>query len=71
MTIVFATPMPPTSNATAPSPSSRAVKVSSVARRAASASDGLDTCTSSGLDGFAVGASTARTASTCASADRV
>jgi hypothetical protein len=71
MTIVLATPMPPTSNATAPRPSSRAVNVWSVACRAASASDGFDTFTSSGLDGLAVGASTDRTAETCASCDRV
>ena len=41
------------------------------ARFATRASDGLETCTSSGLSGLAVGASTARTASTCDSTDRV
>lgn len=37
--MVLATPTPPTSNATAPRLTSRAVKVRSVARWAASASD--------------------------------
>ena len=59
--MVLATPTPPTSKATAPSPSSSAVKVSSVACFAASASEGRDTCTSFGFSGFAVAASTPRT----------
>jgi hypothetical protein len=46
---MFATPIPPTSNATAPKPSSDAVKVAFAARRAASASDGFDTFTSPGF----------------------
>src|SRR6266545_1679417 len=66
ITIVLATPMPPTSSATAPRPSSRPVKVLSTAAWAASASEGLDTSTSLGCAGLAVLASRSRTASTAA-----
>ena len=59
--MVLATPTPPTSSATAPSPSSRPVNVLSVACLAASASDGRDTWTSFGCSGLAVAASTAWT----------
>ncbi len=69
--MVLATPTPPTSRATAPRPRSSPVNARSVACLAASASDGLDTSTSLGAKGFAVAASTPRTASTAASADRV
>ncbi len=63
-TIMLAIPMPPTSRATPPRPSSRAVSVSSTASRAARASEGRDTSISSGAAGLAVAASTASTAST-------
>jgi hypothetical protein len=71
ITIVFATPTPPTSSATAPRPSSSPVNALSVASWAASASEGRDTLTSLGACGFAVAPSTARTASTASSRVRV
>ena len=58
ITIVFATPTPPTSRATAPTPSSRPVNASSAACCASSASDGRETSTSFGASGLAVAAST-------------
>lgn len=71
MTIVLATPTPPTSSATVPRPRSRPVKARLVAWRAASASEGRDTSTSLGAFGLAVAASTAWTASTAESSVRV
>src|SRR5882757_6661494 len=70
ITIVLATPTPPTSRATPPRPSRSALRVALADRWAASASEGRDTSTSAGADGFAVAASTARTCSTDAFADR-
>ena len=64
ITITLAMPIPPTSRATPPRPSSSAVSVSSAASLAASASDGRDTLDLVGGLGLAVAASTARTAST-------
>ena len=60
MTIVFATPMPPTSSATPPMPTSSPVKESSVAFFAARASDGRLTPTSCGDPGLIARASTSR-----------
>ena len=65
--MVFATPTPPTSSATPARPRNSAEKVFSVARFAASASDGRLTCTSPGLSGKTVAGSTARTSSIAAS----
>ena len=64
ITMMFATPMPPTSSATLPRPSRSPVKVVSVTLRAAIASDGRSTSTSPGELGLAVGASTAATGRT-------
>jgi len=69
--MMLATPTPPTSNATAPRPSSNPVNASPAACFAANASDGRDTWTSLGASGLAVAPRTSRTDSTCASADRV
>ncbi len=66
MTMTLAMPMPPTSSATPPSPSSNAVSVLSTSFFALMTSDGRETCTSPGLCGFAVAGSTARTGSTWA-----
>src|SRR5262249_42244341 len=61
------TPTPPTSNATAPRPSSSAVSVVSMACLAVSASEGRDTSTSLGCSGVAVAARVACTATTASS----
>ena len=71
MTIVFATPTPPTSRATAPRPSSSPVNASPAACLAASASEGRETWTSLGASGLAVAPRTSRTVATDASAERV
>ena len=52
--MMFAIPIAPTSNATAPSPSSSVVNCPFAAARASSASDGRLTCTPSGFWGSAV-----------------
>ena len=71
MIIVLATPTPPTSSATAPSPISSALSAASVVARGQRTSDGRDTFTSLGCSGLAVAASTARTAVTESSRVRV
>ena len=71
MTMVLATPIPPTSSATAPSPTSSPVNASSVACWAASASEGRETSTSLGACGLAVAPRTPRTCSTASSRVRV
>ena len=53
MTIVLAIPMPPTSSATAPRPRNRPVSALSACARAASASEGRLTSTSSGCSALA------------------
>src|SRR5262249_31842818 len=63
ITMVLATPMPPTSSATAPTPSSRPVNATLTAALAASASEGRDTSASLGCAGVALGASSGRPAS--------
>src|SRR6266540_2965119 len=71
ITMVLATPTPPTSNARAPSPSSSAVSVVSMACLAARASEGRDTRTSLGCSGLAVAARMPCTATTASSRVRV
>lgn len=67
MTMVLATPTPPTRRATAPRPSIRVVSPSSVAALAGSASEGRETLTLPSLPGLMVRARMARTSSTEAS----
>ena len=70
MIIVFATPMPPTSRAIEPTPTSSAVKVWSAAFFAARASEGRETLTEVGFFGLSVGPRRARTSSTLSSVER-
>ena len=65
--MVLATPIPPTTSATTASPRNSAEKVLSVARLAASASEGRVTITCPGCSGWMVSGRTARTASSEAS----
>lgn len=71
MTIVFATPMPPTRSATPPIPTRSPVNESSVAFFAASASDGFVTPTSAGWSGRIARASTSRARCTRSGSTRV
>ena len=64
ITIRLAMPIAPTTSATPPRPRKSAVDEPATATRAASASDGRLTETSSGASGFAVGASRLATATT-------
>ena len=68
--MVLAMPIPPTSSATAPRPRNSPVSAESAAARAASASDGRLTWTSSGLAGLTAEGSSARTRSTAAGSAR-
>ena len=66
MTMMFATPTPPTSSATAPRPRNSPVSALFAAARASSAADGWLTSTWSGCSGSAVAASSDCTAATAA-----
>ncbi len=70
MTMVLATPIPPTSSAIEPTPTSRPVNAWSTVFFAASASEGRETLTSLGACGLMVGGSSPRTAATRSSTDR-
>ena len=70
MTMMFATPTPPTSRATAPTPTSGPVNAWSTVFLAASASEGRDTFTLVGVLGLRVGGRSSQTESHPASVDR-
>lgn len=70
MTMVFATPIPPTSSAIEPTPTSNPVNAWSTVFLAASASEGRETLTEVGACGLMVGGSSSRTAATRSSEER-
>ncbi|MNW58772.1 hypothetical protein D3C74_366550 [compost metagenome] len=70
MTMVLATPIPPTSRAIEPTPTRSPVKAWSTVFFAARASEGRLTCTWLGVSGWIVGGSSLRTWATLSSVDR-